>query len=122
MVVAILSPDRAWSQAFSDGLLKRCALNGRYVEIETFCSFDSFNEDFDKKQFGTVIMSADKAEELEHAGKICQKGVRLILLTDSNDVAVKAYSIFPDYCTYKCPDGEDLDRISSVIFCNHKRE
>lgn len=122
MVVAILSPDRAWSQKFSDGLLKRCASKGRYVEVETFCSFESLDESFDKKPFGTVIMSADRPDELEHAERIGQKGVRLILLTDSNDVAVKAYSILPDYCTYKCPDEEDLDRISSVIFRNHKRE
>ncbi|MBQ8623972.1 MAG: hypothetical protein IJ424_09215 [Oscillospiraceae bacterium] len=122
MFAAVLSPDIAWATAVSDRILNRCTPKGRYIEVEVFESPMKLLSHLDKKPVSTVIMSVDHADELNHAKSISEKGVKLILLTDSNEIAIKAYSVGPEYCTYKDPDDEDLDRISSIIFCNCKLE
>ncbi len=122
MFAAVLSADVAWATAVGDRILKRCIPKGRYIEVEVFECPKKLLTRLDQKQVGTVIMSADGVDDLSHAKNISEKGVRLVLLTDSNDVAIKAYSLDPEYCAYKDPDDEDYDRISSIIFSSHTWE
>lgn len=119
MFAAVLSHDIAWASAVVELIMNKCIPKGRYIELELFqCPHKLLQHLKDEEKTGTVIMSADQIDDLMHAKNISQAGAKVILLTDSNDIAIKAYSIAPEYCTYKAPDDEDIDRISSIIFCH----
>lgn len=119
MFAAVLSRDVAWASAVGELIMNKCIPKGRYIELELFqCPHKLLKYLKDERKTGTVIMSADQIDDLTHAKNISQTGARLILLTDSNDIAIKAYSIDPEYCTYKDLGDEDIDRISSIIFCH----
>ena len=107
MFTAILSRDAEWASKMGERILSQCVPLGRYVALKLF----------ECPGCGTVIMSIDRMDDLNHARDISETGARLILLTDSNDIAIKAYSVCPDYCALKHPDAEDFERISSIIFC-----
>ncbi len=120
MFAAVLSSDIAWASAVGELIINKCTPKGRYIELELFQCPHKLLKHLKDEKTGTVIMSADRLDDLAHAKSISQAGAKLILLTDSNDVAIKAYSIDLEYCAFKDPDDEDIDRISSIIFCHNK--
>ena len=117
MFTAILSRDAEWASKMGERILSQCVPLGRYVALKLFECPEKLLRHLNTHGCGTVIMSIDHMDDLDYARDISETGARLILLTDSNDIAIKAYSVCPHYCALKHPDAEDFERISSIIFC-----
>jgi len=117
MYVAIVSSDKARAERLGERILDTCLSNGCYSTFMNFTADHGFLDELDKREFSTVVLTADGAKELMLAKSISDKkpNVKLILL-GSDKAAVEGYSVNAHYCADAEPAHEDICRIADIIF------
>ncbi len=117
MYVAIVSSDKTRAQRLGERILDTCLNNGCYSTFMNFTADHGFLEELDRREFSTVILTADGVAELMLAKSISDKKpkVKLILL-GSDKTAVEGYSVNAHYCAEAEPEQEDICRIADIIF------
>ena len=117
MFVAVLSSDRNRARRLGQKILEICLSNGCYSTFMDFSADHGFLEEMERREFSTVVLTADSEEELKLARSIADKKpkVKLILL-GSDKTAIEGYTLNAHYCAENEPNHEDLRRIADVIF------
>ncbi len=117
MYVAIVSSDKARAQQLGERILDNCLSNGCYSTFMNFTADHGFLDEMDRREFSTVILTADGVQELMLAKSISDKKpkVKLILL-GSDKTAVEGYLVNAHYCADAEPDHKDICRIAEIIF------
>ncbi len=117
MYIAILSSDKTRAQMLGERILDTCLSNGCYSTFMNFTADHGFLDELDRREFSTVILTADGVAELMLAKSIADKKpkVKLILL-GSDKTAAEGYSVNAHYCVGAEPGHEDLQRIAEIIF------
>lgn len=117
MYIAVLSADQRRAKRLGDQILDACMQNGCYSTFLSYSANTEFLRELDRRQFNTVVITADSADELQLAHTISQRqpGIKLILLGDQQ-TAVEGYSLNADYCAKAEPQHEELKHIARIIF------
>lgn len=117
MYIAVLSADQRRAKQLGEQILDTCMQNGCYSTFLSYPANHEFLRELDRRQFNTVVITADSADELYLAHSISKRkpGIKLILLGDQQ-TAVEGYCLNADYCAKAQPQREDLKRIARIIF------
>ncbi len=117
MFVAVLSSDKNRAKRLGQKILETCLSNGCYSTFMDFIADRGFLEELERRDFSTVVITADSETELKLAKSITNKKpkVKLILL-GSDKTAIEGYALNAHYCADNEPNHEDLRRIADVIF------
>ena len=118
MSIAVLTNDIRSSRSIASDILKICLDNGCYTDVYTYDKREALESEMEKRQFSVLVLQISLTEELERLRKLKNdnKGVRLVVLTESSEVAVESYTLPADFCTHPTPSQEDVKRIVSLCF------
>lgn len=117
MYVAVLSSDKARAQQIGEKILDTCLSNGCYSTFLSFVADHGFLDELERREFNTVVITADSHDELQLARNILSKQpqTKLVLL-GSDTTAIEGYSLNAHYCARPEPEYEELRRIANIIF------
>ncbi|MBQ8752852.1 MAG: hypothetical protein IJZ13_07090 [Clostridia bacterium] len=117
MYIAVLSSNRERADRLGDRILRHCLQKGCYSTFLSYTADDRFLEELTRREFSTVVLTADGREELLLAEAICARSPRIkLVLLGTNKAAVEGYALDVSYCAGAEPGETELDSIATVIF------
>ena len=117
MFVAVLSSDQEQAKRLGDRILEACLNKGCYSTFLCFRADESFVEELERREFNTVVITANGPHELLLAKLISERQpeAKLVLL-GTDKTAVEGYTLNVHYCADTEPGEADLECITTVIF------
>ncbi len=117
MYIAVLSSNRERADRLGDRILRHCLQKGCYSTFLSFTADERFLEELTRREFSTVILTADSREELLLAEAIGVRSPRTrLVLLGTDRAAVEGYALDACYCAGAEPEEAELDSIFTVLF------